>query len=207
MANLNTLDLNNKPSGQIELNDQILETEYHPQAIKQAVVGFLAANRQGTHSTKTRAEVSYSTKKLYRQKGTGNARSGSNKSPIRRHGGITFGPSPRDYSIRSNKKFRKLALRSAIAEKIRQNQLVILEELKLEDHKTKNLKKVLETLEAPKALIVTENMSRELMLASRNLQGVHAINQQSLNVYELLRFPKVIFVKDAMESLNARLSG
>ena len=130
MANLNTLDLNNKPSGQIELNDQILETEYHPQAIKQAVVGFLAANRQGTHSTKTRAEVSYSTKKLYRQKGTGNARSGSNKSPIRRHGGITFGPSPRDYSIRSNKKFRKLALRSAIAEKIRQNQLVILEELK-----------------------------------------------------------------------------
>ena len=86
MANLNTLDLNNKPSGQIELNDQILETEYHPQAIKQAVVGFLAANRQGTHSTKTRAEVSYSTKKLYRQKGTGNARSGSNKSPLRRHG-------------------------------------------------------------------------------------------------------------------------
>ncbi len=165
MANLNTLDLNNKPSGQIELNDQILETEYHPQAIKQAVVGFLAANRQGTHSTKTRAEVSYSTKKLYRQKGTGNARSGSNKSPLRRHGGITFGPSPRDYSIRSNKKFRKLALRSAIAEKIRQNQLVILEELKLEDHKTKNLKKVLATLEAPKALIVTENMSRELMLA------------------------------------------
>ena len=75
MANLNTLDLNNKPSGQIELNDQILETKYHPQAIKQAVVGFLAANRQGTHSTKTRAEVSYSTKKLYRQKGTGNARS------------------------------------------------------------------------------------------------------------------------------------
>ena len=157
--------------------------------------------------TQNRAEVSYSTKKLYRQKGTGNARSGSNKSPLRRHGGITFGPSPRDYSIRSNKKFRKLALRSAIAEKIRQNQLVILEELKLEDHKTKNLKKVLETLEAPKALIVTENMSRELMLASRNLQGVHAINQQSLNVYELLRFPKVIFVKDAMESLNARLSG
>ena len=101
MANLNTLDLNNKPSGQIELNDQILETEYHPQAIKHAVVGFLAANRQGTHSTKTRAEVSYSTKKLYRQKGTGNARSGSNKSPLRRHGGITFGPSPRDYSIRS----------------------------------------------------------------------------------------------------------
>ena len=136
MANLNTLDLNNKPSGQIELNDQILETEYHPQAIKQAVVGFLAANRQGTHSTKTRAEVSYSTKKLYRQKGTGNARSGSNKSPLRRHGGITFGPSPRDYSIRSNKKFRKLALRSAIAEKIRQNQLVILEELKLEDRKS-----------------------------------------------------------------------
>jgi len=109
MANLNTLDLNNKPSGQIELNDQILETEYHPQAIKQAVVGFLAANRQGTHSTKTRAEVSYSTKKLYRQKGTGNARSGSNKSPLRRHGGITFGPSPRDYSIRSNKKIPEVS--------------------------------------------------------------------------------------------------
>jgi large subunit ribosomal protein L4 len=206
MANLNIQDLNNKSAGQVEFNDQILETEYHPQAVKQAVIGYLAARRQGTHSTKTRAEVSYSTRKLYRQKGTGNARSGSAKSPLRRHGGITFGPSPRDYSIRINKKFRKLAMRSAIAEKFRNNGILVLEELKLVDHKTRNLKSVLDTLKAPKALIVTEVISKELKLASKNLPGVHAIHQRSLNVYELLRFPKVIIVKDALESLNKRLS-
>ena len=206
MANLNTLDLNNKPSGQVEFNDQILGTKYLPQAVKQAVIGFLAARRQGTHSTKTRAEVSYSTRKLYRQKGTGNARSGSAKSPLRRHGGVTFGPSPRDYSIRTNKKFRKLAMRSAIAEKFRNNEILVLEELKLTDHKTRNLKKILDALEAPKALIVAEDIPRELTLASQNLPGVHTINQRSLNVYELLRFPKVIFVKEALESLNTRLS-
>ena len=206
MANLNTLDLKSKPSAQVEFNDQILATEYHPQAVKQAVIGYLAARRQGTHSTKTRAEVSYSTKKLYRQKGTGNARSGSAKSPLRRHGGVTFGPSPRDYSIRTNKKFRKLAMRSAVAEKFRNNEIMVLEELILTDHKTRNLKKILVNLEAPKALIVMEDISKELMLASKNLSGVHAINQRSLNVYELLRFPKVIIDKDALESLNTRLS-
>jgi large subunit ribosomal protein L4 len=105
MANLNTLDLKNKPSGQVEFNDQILATEYHPQAVKQAVIGYLAARRQGTHSTKTRAEVSYSTKKLYRQKGTGNARMGTNRSPLKRGGSVIFGPKPRIVRRKTNKQF------------------------------------------------------------------------------------------------------
>ena len=97
-------------------------------------------------------------------------------------------------------------MRSAIAEKFRNNEILVLEKLKLTDHKTRNLKKILDALEAPKALIVAEDIPRELTLASQNLPGVHTINQRSLNVYELLRFPKVIFVKEALESLNTRLS-
>jgi large subunit ribosomal protein L4 len=121
MSKLQTLNLEQASVGEIELDDSIVETPYHPQAVKDTVVQFLAAKRQGSHSTKDRGEVSYSTRKLYRQKGTGNARAGSAKSPIRRHGGTTFGPKPRDYSFKLNKKVRSLALRALFAEKLRQD--------------------------------------------------------------------------------------
>ncbi len=206
MASLQILDQTNQPAGEMELEDKILETAYHPQMVKQAVVGYLASVRRGTHSTKSRGEVAYSSHKLYRQKGTGNARAGSAKSPIRRHGGVTFGPTPRDYATKMNKKMRRLALCSALAEKIRLKEVTVLEKLELPDHKTRNLKQILDVLNAPKALIVTDEMSDNLRLASRNLQDVHVICQRSLNVYELLRFPRVIFLKNALEAMKPRLN-
>ena len=206
MATLSMINQKNKASGELEVEDSILETSYHPKVVKQAVLSYLASRRSGTHSTKTRGEVKYSNKKLYRQKGTGNARSGSAKSPLRRHGGVVFGPSPNKHTMRMNKKFRKLALISALSEKFRRNEILILDQLELNDHKTRNLKDVLNTLEVSKVLIVSDNVSDNLRLASRNLNETHVLSQRSLNVYELMRFPKVIFVKEGLEALNLRLN-
>ena len=125
MATLKTVDAGNKAAGKVEIDDTILETPYHRKAVSEVVRQFLAANQQGTHSTKHRAEVAYSTRKLYRQKGTGSARAGSARSPIRRHGGTIFGPKMRSHSFRLNKKTKRLATRSVFAEKVRQNGILV----------------------------------------------------------------------------------
>jgi large subunit ribosomal protein L4 len=150
--------------------------------------------------------VSYSTRKLYRQKGTGNARAGSAKSPIRRHGGVTFGPKPRDYSTKLNKKVRKLALRSLFAEKVRKGYIQILDSLELTDHKTRNFKKLLGQLVEGKVLIVMDTISENLERASRNLPDVHVMTGRNVNTYELMRFPSVIFVKGALDDFTQRLN-
>ncbi len=128
MAKLKTVDQTNKASGDIEIDDSITETPYHKTVVSEIVRQFLASKQQGTHSTKNRGEVAYSTRKLYRQKGTGSARSGSAKSPLRRHGGTIFGPHVRSHSFRLNKKTRLLAARSAFAEKIRQEEIIVLDD-------------------------------------------------------------------------------
>ena len=206
MAKLQTIDTAKQAVGELEVADQILDTPYHPQVVKDAVVYFLAGKRQGSHSTKTRAEVSYSTRKLYRQKGTGNARAGSAKSPIRRHGGVTFGPRPRDYSTKLNKKVRKLALRSLFAEKVRQGYVQVLDSLELADHKTKNFRKLLGQLVEGKVLIVTDTISENLERASQNLPDVHVMTGRNVNTYELMRFPNVIFIKGALDDFTQRLN-
>ena len=205
MAILKTINLKNTETGEIELEDRILETSFHHQAVKDSVLYHLASKRQGSHSTKTRAEVSYSTRKLYRQKGTGNARAGSAKSPIRRHGGVTFGPRPRDYSIRLNKKYRKLALRSAFAEKIRQQEVCFLENMELEDHKTRTLNSILQRLNLDKVLIVVDEINENLKRASRNLKNVAVMTPRNLNVYQLLRFPKLAVVRSALPTVMERM--
>ena len=207
MATLQTIDSSNNSAGEIELYDQILETPYHRKVVSDVVRQFLAGQQQGTHSVKGRSEVSYSTRKLYRQKGTGNARAGSAKSPIRRHGGVVFGPQPRSHAFRLNKKVRRLAVRSVFAEKVRQNGVVVLDQLELADCKTKNFKAMLIQLGLnEKTLIVTDNVSDNLRLASRNLQNVHVLNYRSLNVYEMMRLNKVVFIKDALEAFKERLN-
>lgn len=207
MAKLQTVDASNNATGEIEFEDRILETPYHKKAVSDVVRQYLASTQQGTHSTKGRSEVSYSTRKLYRQKGTGNARAGSAKSPIRRHGGVTFGPQPRSHSFRLNKKVRRLAVRSVFAEKVRQNGVLILDQLELADNKTKNLKAFLNQLGLnEKTLIITDNVSDNLRLASRNLQNVHVLSYRSLNAYEMMRYTKVVFVKDALEAFKERLN-
>jgi len=149
MAKLKTVDQKNKASGNVEIDDSITDTPYHKHVVSEVVRQFLASKQQGTHSTKNRSEVAYSTRKLYRQKGTGSARAGSAKSPIRRHGGTIFGPQFHSHSIRLNKKTRLLAAKSAFAEKIRENGVMVLDKLELNDNKTKNLKSLLSTFELP----------------------------------------------------------
>ena len=207
MAKIKTLDQTNKTSGNIEIDDSITDTPYNRNVVSEVVRQFLASKQQGTHSTKNRSEVAYSTRKLYRQKGTGSARSGSAKSPLRRHGGTIFGPQFRSHSIRLNKKTRLLATKSAFAEKIRQDDVIVIEKLELNDNKTKNLKSLLSTLKLnSKVLIVTDQISENLQLASRNLREVHVLSHRSLNVYEIMRNNKVIFTKEALESFVERFS-
>ena len=207
MATLKTFDLGNKAAGKVEIDDIIMETPYHRKAVSEVVRQFLAANQQGTHSTKNRAEVAYSTRKLYRQKGTGSARAGSARSPIRRHGGTIFGPRMRSHSFRLNKKTKRLATLSVFAEKVRQDGILVLDSLNLTDNKTKNLKAVLTKLElSEKVLIVAEEVSENLRLASRNLPDVHVLSFRSLNVYEIMKYTKVVFLKDALEAYKERLA-
>lgn len=205
MANLPVLNLEKAEVSQIELSKKISETPYHPYLVKDAVVAYMAGKRQGTHATKARSQVSGSTRKPWKQKGTGRARAGSVKSPIWRQGGVVFGPQPRDYSKSMNKRDRKHALRSAIAEKIRLNQVIVLDNLELESHKTKAFQAILSNLECPKALIVVEELSKNLELASRNLPTVEVVSYHSLNVYRVLRYEKVIFVKEALTAVEQRL--
>ena len=207
MAKIKTLDQTNKESGNIEIDDSITNTPYNRNVVSEVVRQFLASKQQGTHSTKNRSEVAYSTRKLYRQKGTGSARSGSAKSPLRRHGGTIFGPQFRSHSIRLNKKTRLLATKSAFAEKIRQDDVIVIEKLELNDNKTKNLKSLLSTLNLnSKVLIVTDQISDNLQLASRNLREVHVLSHRSLNVYEIMKNNKVVFTKKAIESFIERFS-
>ena len=205
MAKIKTLDQTNKASGNIEIDDSITDTPYNRNVVSEVVRQFLASKQQGTHSTKNRSEVAYSTRKLYRQKGTGSARSGSAKSPIRRHGGTIFGPQFRSHSIRLNKKTRLLATKSAFAEKIRQDDVIVIDKLELNDNKTKNLKSLLSMLNLnSKVLIVTDQISDNLQLASRNLREVHVLSHRSLNVYEIMKNNKVVFTKKAIESFIER---
>ena len=205
MAKIKTLDHTNKASGNIEIDDSITDTPYNRNVVSEVVRQFLASKQQWTHSTKNRSEVAYSTRKLYRQKGTGSARSGSAKSPLRRHGGTIFGPQFRSHSIRLNKKTRLLATKSAFAEKIRQDDVIVIDKLELNDNKTKNLKSLLSMLNLnSKVLIVTDQISDNLQLASRNLREVHVLSHRSLNVYEIMKNDKVVFTKKAIESFIER---
>ena len=206
MAKLKTVDEGKKDAGEIEIDNTILETPFHRKVVSEVVRQFLASNQQGTHATKNRAEVSYSTRKLYRQKGTGSSRAGSARSPIRRHGGTIFGPKMRSHSFRLNKKTKRLASRSVFAEKVRQDGVLVLDNLNLTDNKTKNLKAILTKLELPeKVLIVADDVSENLRLASRNLQNVHVLSFRSLNVYEMMKYTKVVFIKNALEAYKERL--
>ena len=207
MAKLKRFDKSNKPAGDVEIDNSILETPYHRIAVAEVVRQFLAANQQGTHATKTRSEVAYSTRKLYRQKGTGSARAGSAKSPIRRHGGTIFGPQPRSHAFKLNKKTRRLATRSVFAEKVRQDSVLVLDSLELADNKTKNLKALLGKFKLPdKVLIVTDEISDNLRLASRNISDLHVLSYRSLSVYEMMKHKKVVFLKDALDAYKERLN-
>ena len=207
MAQIKVIRMDQSEGESMEVDESLAGVPYHAYIIRDLVVYQQAKARQGTHAVKTRAEITGSTRKVYRQKGTGRARMGNAKAPHRRKGGVAHGPVVRDHAIKINKRVRKSALRSALAEKMRQGQLVVLETLEPETHKTKALAEWPQKMESPRALIVVEDAGNNLKLASSNLAGVELIHHSQLNVYNLLRYPKALMTKAALQAIQERLIG
>ena len=208
MSKISVLNVNGQKVKDIKLNDNIWSIEPNDAVIYDAIRLATASLRQGTHSVKTRAEVSGGGRKPWRQKGTGNARQGSTRSPQWRHGGIVFGPTTeRNYNIKMNKKERRLALKSALSYKVIDSELTVLDELKLSSSKTKEIVKVLEGLKLNKStLFVVNELTDELILASRNLEGVKVILPNEVNVLDVARYQNLVATEDAIKSIEEVLS-
>lgn len=192
---------------EIDLPEDIFSSEYRPDVIYEAVKCYLANQRLGTHSTKRRDEVSGSGKKLWKQKHTGRARMGEIRSPLWYHGGIVFGPKPRDYSYTIPKKVKKLAIKSLLSERIRRGSLVVINNLKLETVKTKsfleNYGKLIE--DSKTTLFVDEKADKKVILASRNVPGVEVVSVNEINAYNLAKFEKVVITENAITKLSEGL--
>lgn len=205
MTTLKVYNLEKQEKGTVELHDKIAETPLNPFVLKDTVVAYQSGLQQGTHKAKGRSEVAGSRKKLFRQKGTGNARVGSLQSPVRRHGGVAFGPVPRSHEVSVNKKVKKKALASVLAMKIKNNELLVVEDLKLEDHKTKNLVKKLQDLKLEKTLVIFAEEEKNFALASRNLQSVKCVHSSGVNAFDVLNYKHTIVTKDALLDIEGRL--
>jgi large subunit ribosomal protein L4 len=186
----------------MELNESVFATEVNEYALHQVVVALLANKRQGTQSTKTRSEVRGGGIKPWRQKGTGRARQGSIRAPQWIKGGIVFAPKPRDYRTSVPKSMRKVAMKSALTSKVQENQMIILDTLNFEAPKTKNIVEMLKALEANKALIITAESNEVVYKSARNIQGISIIPANNINVYDLLKYEKLIITKDAVSKIE-----
>ncbi|MTI84015.1 MAG: 50S ribosomal protein L4 [Firmicutes bacterium] len=193
--------------GEVDLNEDVFGVPVHRQAMHDAVTAHLARRRRGTHDTKTRAQVSGSGKKPWRQKGTGRARSGSRQSPIWKGGGVVFGPHPRDYGYKLPKKIRRLALKSALSSKVEAGEIKVLDALTMDQPKTKDMASVLKKLAIDnKAVIVTAGNDQNVYKSARNLPGVKSLSAGSLNVYDLLSFGTLVITKDAVSTVEEVLT-
>jgi len=193
--------------GELNLNEEIFGIEPHGPVLHQAVVRYLAGKRRGTHDTKTRAEVRGGGRKPWRQKGTGRARHGSIRSPIWRKGGIVFGPHPRDYAFPMPRKMRRLALRSALAAKLRKGQVTVLDRLELPEVRTREMRRVLDNLEVTgSALVVTSEPDHNVRRATRNIPGVKYTPVAGLTVYDLLAHERLIITREALSRVEEALA-
>jgi large subunit ribosomal protein L4 len=186
----------------MELSESVFAVEVNEYALHQVVVALLANKRQGTQSTKTRSEVRGGGAKPWRQKGTGRARQGSIRAPQWIKGGIVFAPKPRDYRVSVPKSMRKVAMKSALTSKVQENQMIILDSLNFEAPKTKNIVEMLKALEANKALIITAESNEVVYKSARNIQGISIIPANNINVYDLLKYEKLIITKDAVSKIE-----
>ena len=202
MANVALYNMNGEQVGTIDLNDDIFGLEASEHAMHMAVVQYLANQRQGTQSAKTRAEVRGGGRKPWRQKGTGHARQGSIRAPQWTGGGVVFAPKPRDYSFKLNKKVKRLALKSALPTKVAKNSIIVLDELKLDEVKTKAMVNVLGNIKAEKALIVMDGVNKNVMLSARNIEGVKTASVSTINVYDLLKYNTLVVTKDAVAKIE-----
>ena len=202
MANVAVYNMEGKEVGTMELNDAVFGVEVNEHLVHLAVVNQLANNRQGTQKAKTRSEVSGGGKKPWRQKGTGHARQGSTRAPQWTGGGVVFAPTPRDYTFKMNKKEKRLALKSVLTSRVQENKLIVVDELKLSEIKTKTMKAVLDALKVEKALIVLNENDQNVILSARNIANVKTALTNTINVFDILKYNTVVVTKAAVETIE-----
>ena len=202
MANVTVFNMEGIEVGTMELNDAVFGVEVKEHLLHLAVVAQLANKRQGTQKAKTRAEVSGGGRKPWRQKGTGHARQGSTRAPQWTGGGVVFAPTPRDYTIRLNKKEKRAALKSALTSRVQNGQFVVVDELKFEAIKTKNFKAVMNNLKVSKALVVLNENDQNVVLSARNIPEVKTALVNTINVYDILKYNTVVATKAAVASIE-----
>ena len=202
MANVSVYNMEGKEVGALELNDAVFVVEVNEHLVHLAVVAQLANKRQGTQKAKTRSEVSGVGRKPWRQKGTGHARQGSTRSPQWKGGGVVFAPTPRDYTIRLNKKEKRAALRSALTSRVQDNKFIVVDELKFDEIKTKKFQNVMDNLKVSKALVVLADNDQNTVLSARNIAGVKTSQVGSINVYDILKYNTVVATKAAVASIE-----
>ena len=204
MATITVFDQNKVKAGEVTLAPEVFEVEARPEILNLVVRAQMAAKRAGTHQTKTRAFVSGGGNKPWKQKGTGRARSGSNRSPIWRGGAIIFGPQPRDYSFKVNSKVRALALKMALSSRLAAENLLVVKAIELPEAKTKHFAKVADTLGLTKALIVTPEDNEALARSARNIPGLTLTTPDRLSVLEVLRHKQLVLLEGAVSPVQAR---
>jgi large subunit ribosomal protein L4 len=204
MATLNVTDLEGKEKGNIDISDDFVNQAVNHEILHQEVRRYLATRRAGTHKTKGRSEVSGGGKKPWRQKGTGNARAGSTRSPIWRHGGVVFGPTPRDYSFKLNKKVIRKSRMIAISEKYNEKKLLVVESLDFESPKTKIAENILKSLNiaGQKVLLVLDELDNNTEKAYRNIPEVKVVSMRGLNTYDILVADYLLFTKKSLTDFN-----
>ena len=202
MANVAIYNMKGSEVGKMDLSDAVFGVEVNEHLVHMAVLQQLANNRQGTQKAKTRSEVSGGGKKPWRQKGTGHARQGSTRSPQWTGGGVVFAPVPRDYSFKLNKKEKRIALKSALTSRVQENKFIVLDELKLDEIKTKKFQEVLDNLKVSKALVVLNENDQNVMLSARNIPYVRTALTNTINVYDVMKYNTVIVTKDAVAAIE-----
>ena len=202
MAKISVYDMTGAVVSDLELNDNIFGIEPNTVVMHAAVVNYLANQRQGTQSTLTRTEVAGGGRKPWRQKGTGHARQGSTRSPQWTGGGVVFAPVPRDYSFKLNKKEKRAALKSVLTSKVAENKFVVVDELKLDEIKTKKFVQVMDNLKVEKALVVLNDMDTNVIASAANIPTVKTAQTNELNVFDALKYDKVVVTKAALATIE-----
>ena len=202
MAKVAVYNMEGKEVDKIELNDSIFGVEVNEHLVHMAVLQQLANNRQGTQKAKTRSEVRGGGRKPWRQKGTGHARQGSTRAPQWTGGGVVFAPTPRDYSFKLNKKEKRAALKSALTSRVNENKLVVVDELKMDEVKTKKFVEVLNNLKVEKALVVLNDMDKNVIASASNIPTVKTAQTNELNVFDVLKYDTVVVTKAAVATIE-----
>ena len=202
MANVSVFDMQGKEVGKMDLKDAVFGVEINEHLLHLAVVAQLANKRQGTQKALTRAEVSGGGRKPWRQKGTGHARQGSIRAPQWKGGGVVFAPVPRDYTTTMNKKEKRAALKSALTNAVQENKLIVVDEIKFDEIKTKNFQAMLDALKVEKAFVLLDSNDKNTVLSARNIADIKTAGVNELNVYDVLKYQTVVATKAAVEKIQ-----